>query len=68
MDITDFILTHRERAFLVGDHGSYRTLLSRQLATLRRKLGIATAKNAKYTTKVVTAEEVGQNIEYVTQS
>jgi signal recognition particle subunit SRP68 len=63
MNITEFILSYRERAFLVGDYGSYRAQLSRQLATLRRKLGIATGKNAKYAPKPVTAEEVGSNVE-----
>ena len=63
MDITDFILSHRERAFLVGDHASYRTQLSRQLATLRRKLGLATGKNAKYAQKPISAEDIGSNPE-----
>jgi signal recognition particle subunit SRP68 len=63
MNITEFVLSYRERAFLVGDHGFYRSQLSRQLATLRRKLGIATGKNAKYALKPITAGEVGGNPE-----
>jgi hypothetical protein len=63
MDITEFLLSHRERAFLVGDHGSYRTQLSRQIATIRRRLGLATSKNAKYIPKETTAEEIASNVE-----
>jgi signal recognition particle subunit SRP68 len=65
MDITSFILSHRDRAFLVGDHGNYRAQLSRQLATLRRRLGIATPKNAKYSMKPITASDIKSNVEYV---
>jgi signal recognition particle subunit SRP68 len=65
MDITSFVLSHRDRAFLIGDHGNYRALLSRQLATLRRRLGIATPKNAKYSAKPITASDIRSNVEYV---
>lgn len=65
MDITKFVAELREAAFLVGDHSSYRAQLSRRLRIVRKKLGRATAKNAKYTGKApVTAEEVGKNVEY----
>jgi signal recognition particle subunit SRP68 len=65
MDITEFVLSHRERAFLVGDHASYRSQLSGQIATLRRKLGIATSKNAKFAPKEITVENISSNVEYV---
>lgn len=65
MDITKFIVDNRESAFLLGDFGTYRAQLSRRLRTVRKKLGRATAKNAKYAPKApVTAQEVGKNIEY----
>jgi hypothetical protein len=65
MDITKFVAEHREAAFLVGDYGTYRAQLSRRLRIVRKKLGRATAKNAKYTARApVTAEEVGTNVEY----
>lgn len=65
MDITKFIVELREAAFLLGDHGTYREQLSRRLRTVRKKLGRATAKNAKYSAKPpVTAEEIGRNTEY----
>ncbi|KAJ4289228.1 signal recognition particle subunit srp68 [Kalmusia sp. IMI 367209] len=66
MDITKFVADYRESAFLVGDYGTYRAQLSRRLRIVRKKLGRATAKNAKYAAKVpVTAEEVGRNIEFL---
>jgi hypothetical protein len=65
MDITKYIADYREAAFLVGDYSTYRGQLSRRLRIVRKKLGRATAKNAKYTAKTpVTAEEIGQNVEY----
>jgi signal recognition particle subunit SRP68 len=65
MDITKFILDYREAAFLLGDHGTYRAQLSRRLRIVRKKLGLATVKNAKYTpTAPVTGEQIAKNIEY----
>lgn len=65
MDITKFIVDYRESAFLVGSYGTYRAQLSRRLLTVRKKLGRATPKGAKYAAKApVTAEEVGTNVEY----
>jgi signal recognition particle subunit SRP68 len=65
MDITKFILDYREAAFLLGDYGTYRAQLSRRLRIVRKKLGLATVKNAKYTpTAPVTGEQVAKNIEY----
>lgn len=64
MDITKYIVDYREAAFLLGDHGTYRAQLSRRLRIVRKKLGRATPKNAKYSTKApVTAEQVRGNIE-----
>lgn len=65
MDLTKFVVDHRESAFLVGDHSAYRAQLARRLRIVRKKLGRATAKNAKYAAKApVSAEEIGKNIEY----
>lgn len=64
MDITKFVADYREAALLVGNYTTYRTQLSRRLRIVRKKLGRATAKNAKYAAKAsVTAEEVGKNVE-----
>jgi signal recognition particle subunit SRP68 len=67
MDLTKFVVEHREAAFLLGDHGTYRAQLSRRLRIVRKKLGRATAKNAKYAAKApVTAGDIGKDIEHVT--
>ncbi|CBX99350.1 predicted protein [Plenodomus lingam JN3] len=66
MDITKFIVDFRESAFLLGDYSSYRAQLSRRLRIVRKKLGRATPKNAKFAAKDgVTAAEIGENVEYV---
>lgn len=66
MDITKYITDYRESAFLLGDHGTYRAQLSRRLRIVRKKLGRATSKNAKYAAKApVTADDIGNNVEYV---
>lgn len=65
MDITKFIVDHREAAFLLGDYGTYRAQLSRRLRTIRKKVGRTAPKNAKYASKApVTAEEIGKDTEY----
>lgn len=65
MDITKFVVGHREEAFLIGSYETYRAQLSRRLRTVRKKLGRATPKNAKYAAKApVTAEDIGKNAEY----
>lgn len=66
MDITKFVVEFREAAFLLGDYGTYRAQLSRRLRIVRKKLGRATPKNAKFAAKTpVTAEDIGKNVEYV---
>jgi len=66
MDITSFVTERRDRAFLLGDYNFYRAQLTRQLLTLRRKLKIATPKNAKYSSKTpLKAELVAKDKEYV---
>ncbi|KAF2684110.1 hypothetical protein K458DRAFT_303883 [Lentithecium fluviatile CBS 122367] len=66
MDITKYIADYREAAFLVGGYSTYRAQLSRRLRIVRKKLGRATAKNAKYAAKApVTAEDIGRNLEFL---
>ncbi|OCK82371.1 hypothetical protein K432DRAFT_391323 [Lepidopterella palustris CBS 459.81] len=66
MDITSFVVTHRDSALLVGDYSTYRAQLSRRLLTVRKKLGRSTPKNAKYTPKApITAAHIGQNHEFL---
>jgi len=65
MDVTNFVYSRREAALQIGDYGTYRAQLSRQLASTRKRLGRSTPKNAKYTQKVpITAEDIGGNPEY----
>lgn len=65
MDITDFVYSQREEAFLVGDYNTYRAQASRRLLKFRRRLGQTTPKGRKYTPKSpVTAEDVGRDVGY----
>ena len=65
MDITAFVTSNRDRAFLVGDYGSYRSQLSRQTLALRKKLGRTTPKNAKFTAKQpISVEDVSKDPGY----
>jgi signal recognition particle subunit SRP68 len=69
MDITSFVVKRRNDALLVGDYGSYRQQLSRQLLTLRRRLGRTSSKGKKYTPKApITAQDVCSNPESVRAS
>lgn len=69
MDITNFIISRREKALLVGDYGSYRKQLSRRLLVLRRKLNYTSTKGRKYAAKApVTAEDIANNHEFVSPS
>jgi signal recognition particle subunit SRP68 len=66
MNITNFVVSHRDNALLIGDYKTYHHQLTKQLASLRKRLGRATSKNAKFSKKAaVTAEDVGRNKEYV---
>lgn len=65
MDVTDFIVSCRNGALLLGDYGIYRAQLSRRILTVRRKLGRTSPKGRKYTSKTpVTAKDVASNQEY----
>jgi len=62
MEITRFVVSGRDQALLYGDYSTYRTLLSRRLLSIRKKLGRTTKKGAKYTNKApVTAQDIGSN-------
>ncbi|KAH9826093.1 signal recognition particle 68 kDa protein [Teratosphaeria destructans] len=63
MDITAFVSARRE-TLLIGDYATYRAQLSRQLHSLRKRLGLATPKREKFAKKDVTAENIGSNHEY----
>jgi signal recognition particle subunit SRP68 len=64
MEITNFIVSGREKAKVFGNYATYRTQLSNRIHNVRKKLGITTKPRAKYTTKApVTAEDIGRNHE-----
>ena len=64
MDITDFIISQREKALLIGDYASYRTQLSRRLLVVRKKLHYTSTKGKKYAARPpVTAEDIAENHE-----
>ncbi|KAF7872328.1 hypothetical protein EAF04_003252 [Stromatinia cepivora] len=65
MDVTKFVVEGRDEAKLYGDSSAYRGRLSNRIHNLRKKLGIATKPRAKYSNRPVTAEDIGQNHEYV---
>ncbi|KAK5175608.1 signal recognition particle subunit srp68 [Saxophila tyrrhenica] len=64
MDITDFVSARRE-TLLIADYNTYRTQLSRQILSTRKRLGRATPKREKFAAKAVTAEDVGSSHEFV---
>ena len=66
MDLTDFVISRRNEALLVGDYGLYRKQSSRRLLTVRRKLGRTSPKGRKYTAKApISAEDIASNEELV---
>ena len=64
MEITNFVLTHRE-ALLIGNYDAYRAQLSRQLLSIRKRLGRVTARKEKFAVQAVTAADIGSNHEFV---
>ena len=66
MDITNFVVSQREKALLVGDYGSYHIQLSRRLLVVRRKLNHTATKGPNYSAKdPVSAEDIKSNHESV---
>ncbi|KAG9236185.1 signal recognition particle 68 kda protein-like protein [Amylocarpus encephaloides] len=66
MEVTNFVVSGRDKAKLYGDYATYRKQLSNRIHNLRKKLGIATKPRAKYSSKApVTSADIGSNHEYV---
>ncbi|KAF1992493.1 hypothetical protein K402DRAFT_409251 [Aulographum hederae CBS 113979] len=66
MDITNYVHSNRERALQIGDYATYRSQLSRQVLSVRKRLGRTTPKNAKFTPKSpVTAEDIASSHDFV---
>src|SRR3954470_13874693 len=51
MDITKFVVSHREKALLYGDYSTYWQQLSNKLLNCRKKLSIATKNRGKFNPK-----------------
>ena len=66
MDLTEFIVSQRQKALLVGDYGSYRKQLSRRLLVVRRKLNYTSMKGRKYAAQTpISADDIARNHESV---
>ena len=66
MELTKYIVSHREQALLLGDYNAYRAQLSRRLHSLRKKLGRTSAKGKKYVPPSgITSEDIENNHEYI---
>ncbi|MCJ1413863.1 hypothetical protein MMC32_000188 [Xylographa parallela] len=66
MEITNFIVSRRNEALLIGDYGSYRKQLARRLLTVNQRLGRASPKGRKYAPKApISAQDVAGNSEFI---
>ena len=66
MNITETIVSQREKALLTGDYNTYHSQTSRRIHAIRRRLGEATPRGRKYTPRAaVTTEDVGKSSESV---
>ncbi|KAK4177008.1 hypothetical protein QBC36DRAFT_237664 [Triangularia setosa] len=66
MDITKFVVSHRERALLYGDYSTYQNQLSKKLLNCRKKLSIATKKRGTFHPRTqVTAEQIAEDHGYL---
>ncbi|CAP71375.1 uncharacterized protein PODANS_6_2540 [Podospora anserina S mat+] len=66
MDITKFVVSHREKALLYGDYSTYHTSLSKKILNCRKKLNIATKKRGTFHPRnQVTAEQVAEDHDYI---
>jgi signal recognition particle subunit SRP68 len=65
MNITNSVVSERDRALLAGDYSSYHSQATRRIHNLRRRLG-ASNRGRKYNPKApVTPDNVAQNAEYL---
>lgn len=64
MDITQFVVSSRDKALLYGDYSTYRTQLAHRLLNIRKKLRVATRHRGKYNHNAINikAEQVAQDV------
>lgn len=68
MNITQSIISGRDRALIGGDYSNYHTQSTRRIHTIRKRLGVTTPKGRKYTPKgPITPQDVAKNAEYVSK-
>ncbi|KAK5086592.1 signal recognition particle subunit srp68 [Lithohypha guttulata] len=66
MNITQSIISGRDRALIGGDYSNYHTQSTRRIHTIRKRLGVTTPKGRKYTPKgPITPQDVAKNAEWV---
>ena len=59
MDITKYVSSERDAAFLIGGYDTYRARATRRIHSLRKRLGQTTPKGRKYSSKQpVTAADI----------
>ena len=66
MNITSYVVSERESALVLGDYNAYRAQATRRIHSLRKRLGQATPKGLKYSSKSpISAKDIKQDNEYV---
>ncbi|CAK7202447.1 signal recognition particle subunit srp68 [Sporothrix eucalyptigena] len=67
MDITQFVVSSRDKALLYGDYSTYRTQLAHRLLNIRKRLRVATRHRGKYNHNAnsIKAEQVAEDVNYV---
>ncbi|CAK7227790.1 signal recognition particle subunit srp68 [Sporothrix bragantina] len=67
MDITQFVVSSRDKALLYGDYSTYRTQLAHRLLNIRKRLRVATRHRGKYNHNAngIKAEQVAEDVSYV---
>ncbi|CAK7266801.1 signal recognition particle subunit srp68 [Sporothrix epigloea] len=67
MDITQFVVSSREKALLYGNYSTYRTQLAHRLLNIRKRLRVATRHRGKYNHNAngIKAEQAAENVGYV---
>ncbi|CAK7220986.1 signal recognition particle subunit srp68 [Sporothrix curviconia] len=67
MDITQFVVSSRDKALLYGDYSTYRTQLAHRLLNIRKRLRVATRHRGKYNHSAngIKVEQVAEDVSYV---
>jgi signal recognition particle subunit SRP68 len=64
MNITESVLTQRNRALVSGDYNSYHEQTARRIHAIRKRLGVTTRRGQKFVSKErITAADIAKNSE-----